>query len=222
MSALLGRVMADPQTDPQPALPQELRDFLDDWRAEIAIRRDYFAFEHQAYDRWLQAKERIEYWLTGVAGALLAYAVQSYNPVLVPHVQWLAPVSWGLLLAAVVAGIRALMLLSYTDLLWMQRLMGERIVRKRTAGLERMAVWKKLGLDSPLSSDPQEEAEHAGLRENIESLEIADRELGKHLTTSAEKRLTALEGRVARYGRLRSILLVAGLATLVVLRLANL
>jgi hypothetical protein len=58
-----------------------------------------------AVDAHVEASQRFDYFVTGGAGTVLAYAVQSYDPTRVPLWPYVAVAAWGLLLTAVGFGL---------------------------------------------------------------------------------------------------------------------
>ncbi len=57
------------------------------------------------YQIYSEAAQRFDYFLTGGTATVLAFAIQSYTPGALPQIAFLAPVSWGLLLISLGAGL---------------------------------------------------------------------------------------------------------------------
>jgi hypothetical protein len=58
-----------------------------------------------AYAKYIEASQRFDYFVTGAAGAVLSYAVQSYSPVSGDAAPWLPPVAWLCLLGSAGSGL---------------------------------------------------------------------------------------------------------------------
>jgi hypothetical protein len=58
-----------------------------------------------AYSRYIEASQRFDYFVTGAAGVVLSYAVQSYSPVTGDVVPWLPPIAWLCLLGSAGSGL---------------------------------------------------------------------------------------------------------------------
>jgi hypothetical protein len=61
-------------------------------------------FQLKAYDVYAEESRSFDYYVTGAAGATLAYALQALHRVS-PYVDFLIPVSWALLLVATASGV---------------------------------------------------------------------------------------------------------------------
>lgn len=59
----------------------------------------------QLLERYHKASERFDYYITGLAVAVLAYSIQSFDSGKAVHYMWLVPVAWTSLLLAVIAGL---------------------------------------------------------------------------------------------------------------------
>jgi hypothetical protein len=59
-------------------------------------------------NRYKESHQRFDYFMTGLATAVLAYAVQSFDAGSYYISKWLAPIAWLLFLVAVLTGIRRL------------------------------------------------------------------------------------------------------------------
>jgi hypothetical protein len=216
------QVHSSKMTGPLPPLPEEIRDFLDEWNAEIKSRDVYRDQEWRLLTQWYEMRERMDYWMTGLAGAVLAYAVQSYDSGLVPNLRILAPVSWALLLAALGCGVRGLALLQGSTMSRLRRTIGERTLRSGLASIERTVLWQRHDIAKPVNQTPEERAELERLepetRERFEQL-IA---LGKEAESGGQQEASMLELRAARFARWRTRLLLLGFGTLAILRLINL
>jgi hypothetical protein len=58
-----------------------------------------------AWTTYVEAAHRFDYFVTGGAGAALAFLLQTYDKTGSPNVIWLAPVGWALLLLTMAAGL---------------------------------------------------------------------------------------------------------------------
>lgn len=59
----------------------------------------------EVYDRYHQASQQFEYYITGLATAVLAYSIQSFDAGKYENYVWLAPFGWVFLLVAVGTGL---------------------------------------------------------------------------------------------------------------------
>ncbi len=61
--------------------------------------------DDKLYGRYIESRQKYDYFLSGLSTAVLAYAVQSFDSGRYSHFKLLAPISWILLLLAVLSGL---------------------------------------------------------------------------------------------------------------------
>lgn len=57
------------------------------------------------FDNYFQSFQKLEYFLTGGAGAVLAFTLQAYNPDIFSNAIFLLPCAWSLFLVSLIAGV---------------------------------------------------------------------------------------------------------------------
>jgi len=60
---------------------------------------------NKLYDRYHESSQRFDYYLTGLAAAVLVYSVQSFDSGGYANYVWLAPIAWFFLVISVGAGL---------------------------------------------------------------------------------------------------------------------